>query len=444
MMNEREQRDGDGPVDTSLNPLTDKSLKVYSVSEINELIKQILKSSFPAIYIKGEISNLKRSAMNHLFFSLKDERSLINCMIFENDLKKMKFRLEDGQKIVAFGNLTVFEKRGSYNFIMKEAFPEGKGALQLAFEQLKKKLEKEGLFDKARKKPIPEYPQSIGIITAPHGAALRDILKIIDKRFPNVNIILYPALVQGANSHKTIIKGIHVFNAFFPVDVLILARGGGSIEDLWAFNEEELAYAIHGSKIPVISAVGHEIDYTIADFVADLRAPTPTAAAEMVVKKKSDILDSIRLCSDRILKMMDDRMKDNKVDFDYLLEQYRNISGNILKAKSHKFNLLFQKYIQASDMRMTKEKNRFSTLFQHYRSSILTRISNETNRFKNLANQLALLNPFLILERGYSIAYKLPENSIIKKSRHVKPEDTVKIKLSKGEIICRVEESREK
>lgn len=420
-----------------LNPLLDRSLKVYSVSEINENIKKLIKASFPPLYIRGEVSNLKIYP-RQTYFSLKDESSVINCVLFDNDGKKFRFKLEDGLKIIAFGSLSVLEKRGFYNFIVRDVYPEGKGALQLAFEQLKKKLEKEGLFSREQKKPLPEFPQKIGIITSVQGAVLKDILKIINRRFPNLNILIFPAQVQGEGAAASIVEGIRVFNGFFPVDVLILARGGGSIEDLWPFNEEAVAYAIHESRIPVVSAVGHEIDYTIADFTADLRAPTPSAAAELVVKNRSEVLDDLERHSQSLLNFIEDAVKDRKVDLGYLLEQYRSISRDLLKAKVHNFSLIAQKFIQTASGRFQAETNRFMTLYQGFKNGVLAREVREKNRFTALAGRLALLNPFLILERGYSIVYQWPEGTIVKKSGQVRPGDRLRVRLAKGEIHCSV------
>ncbi len=414
------------------------NIKIFTVFEITAKIKNLMRNNFPSIYIKGEISNLKPYPSGHIYFSLKDEKAVINCVIWHGDSKKIKFKLENGLKIIAFGGLNVYEPRGVYNFIIKEITPEGKGELQLAFEQLKEKLQKEGLFLSEHKKKLPEFPQKIGIVTGLQTAALRDILNIINRRFPGIHILIYPAVVQGEQSARTIVKGIKVFNKFFPVDVLMISRGGGSIEDLWSFNEENVARAIFESEIPVITGIGHEIDYTIADFVSDKRAPTPSSAAELAVKNKDDIYMSIKHMQDKLYYFIEEKMNSCKMSFDLPYGEYKNKSGNILKVKVSKFELLFQEFIQTFSGRVSKENHRFINLYQSFRQNIQNRIVKEKNRLEQLSNKCALLNPFLILERGYSITYKMPENIILKDTEEIHKQDTLRVKLFKGEIDCRV------
>lgn len=394
----------------------DDKTKIYTVSEITAQIKKLLKDSFPAIYVKGEISNYKIASSGHIYFSLKDEKAVINCALFKYARGKVKFQPEDGLKVVALGDIGLYEPSGSYNLIIKELIPEGKGALQLAFEQLKAKLEKEGLFKEVHKKSLPGYPESIGVITSLQGAVLRDILRVLNRRYPDINILIFPAVVQGEASAGTLVKGIKVFNKFFPVDLIILGRGGGSIEDLWSFNEEAVARAIYASKIPVISAVGHEVDWTISDLVADVRAPTPSAAAEIAVKNREEIYKKIDDHGSRIISLLEDRINRESMKYDNIYLKYSNISKDILKAKIDSLNTIFQEFIQTSGIRMM----------------------NEENRFKTLANKLALLNPFIILERGYSITYKMPEGEILKDSSRVKSDDDIRVKLHKGEITAKV------
>jgi len=257
--------------------------KIYTVSELTREIKQVLETGFPCLWVEGEISNFKRHSSGHLYFTLKDENSQIRCAMWRYRANDLIFRPEDGMKVLVQGNLQVYEPGGYYQIIVQQVQPAGVGELQLAFEQLKKKLYAEGLFDEAHKKPIPIFPERIGVITSPTGAAIRDIISVITRRFPIAQIILAPVRVQGPGAKEEIVQAIQDFNEFGEVDVLIVGRGGGSLEDLWAFNEEVVARAIFTSKIPIISAVGHEIDFSISDFVADRRAPTPSAAAEMAV-----------------------------------------------------------------------------------------------------------------------------------------------------------------
>jgi len=268
--------------------------KIYSVSGLSLELKNLLEKQFPDVWVTGEVSNFRAATSGHFYFTLKDASAQIRAVCFRNQARYLKFKPQDGISVIARGHLSVYEARGEYQLYVEYLEPAGVGALQLAFEQLKAKLAAEGLFDPARKKPLPGLPSAVGVVTSPTGAVIRDILHILKRRFPNMNVTLYPVKVQGEGAAEEIVAGIEYFNRHPIVDVLIVARGGGSLEDLWAFNEEIVARAIAGSKIPVISAVGHETDFTIADFVADLRAPTPSAAAELVVHRKQDFLDELR------------------------------------------------------------------------------------------------------------------------------------------------------
>lgn len=267
--------------------------KVYTVAEISFAVKDLLESSFPDVWVTGEISNFRAAASGHYYFTLKDAAAQLRAVCFRNQARYLKFKPQDGLSVIARGRLSVYETRGEYQLYVEFLEPAGLGALQFAFEQLKQKLAAEGLFDLVRKKPLPVLPRAIGIVTSPSGAAVRDILRVIQRRFPNMNVFLYPAAVQGAGAAAEIVEGIEYFNQNPIADVLIVGRGGGSLEDLWPFNEEAVARAISASKIPIISAVGHETDFTIADFVADLRAATPSAAAELAVHRRQDFLAEI-------------------------------------------------------------------------------------------------------------------------------------------------------
>ncbi|MEJ2006776.1 MAG: exodeoxyribonuclease VII large subunit [Acidobacteriota bacterium] len=268
--------------------------KLYTVAELSLAVKDLLESAFPDIWVTGEVSNFRAAASGHLYFTLKDTSAQLRAVCFRNQARYLKFKPQDGLSVIARGHLSVYEARGEYQLYVEYLEPAGLGALQFAFEQLKQKLAAEGLFDLVRKKPLPVLPRAIGIVTSPRGAAIRDILRIIKRRFPNMNIVLYPATVQGESAAAEIVEGIEYFNQQPMVDVVIVGRGGGSLEDLWPFNEEIVARAIAASKLPIISAVGHETDFTIADFVADMRAATPSAAAELVVHRKEDFLAEIQ------------------------------------------------------------------------------------------------------------------------------------------------------
>ena len=267
--------------------------KIYSVSELSQEIRDLFESRFPNVWVTGEVSNLRAAGSGHLYFTLKDDAAQLRAVCFRNQARYLKFKPQDGLAVIARGRLSIYEARGEYQLYVEFLEPAGLGALQLAFEQLKQKLAAEGLFDPARKKPLPTLPHVIGVVTSPTGAVIQDILRVLHRRFRNVNVLIYPVKVQGEGAAQEIAQGIEHFNHKTPVDVLIVARGGGSMEDLWAFNEEVVARAIATSAIPVISAVGHETDFTIADFVADLRAPTPSAAAELVVHRKQDFVSEL-------------------------------------------------------------------------------------------------------------------------------------------------------
>ncbi|MGA9179825.1 MAG: exodeoxyribonuclease VII large subunit, partial [Candidatus Acidiferrales bacterium] len=262
--------------------------RTWKVSELTAHIRELLESALPDVWVEGEVSNCHAAQSGHCYFTLKDAKAQIRCVCFRDQMRGLKFKPEDGLHITVRGALSVYDARGEYQIYVTNIEPVGLGALQLAFEQLKKKLQGEGLFDQARKKPLPVLPRCIGVVTSPTGAAIRDILRVLKRRFPNAQVSVYPAKVQGTGAAAEIVQGLQYFNRAKTVDVLILARGGGSLEDLWAFNEEILARAIFASEIPVITGVGHETDFTIADFVADLRAPTPSAAAEIVVKSREE------------------------------------------------------------------------------------------------------------------------------------------------------------
>lgn len=278
--------------------------KIYTVSELSQGIRQLLETSYREIWVEGEISGLKISSLGHTYFDLKDAASNISGVMFRGFAAGLRFELENGLLVRARGNITTYDKQSKYQLMARELLPAGQGPLQLAFEQLKKKLQAEGLFDAERKRPIPALPQKIAVVTSPTGAAIRDILSILKRRYANLHIIIAPVKVQGAGSKEEIAQAIRDLNGIPGIDVMLVGRGGGSMEDLWAFNEEAVARAIAGSKIPVISCVGHETDFTIADFVADLRAPTPSAAAELVVKSKVELAAHIAGLERRLLQSL--------------------------------------------------------------------------------------------------------------------------------------------
>ena len=395
--------------------------KIYKVSEINRIAKNLLEGEFPEIWLEGEISNLTLHSSGHLYFSLKDEEAQISAIMYKWQVRELEFVIENGMKVIARGKLSVFVKGGRYQIIVSALEPIGIGALQQAFEQLKQKLEKEGLFDKARKRPIPMLPQKIGIVTSPTGAAIRDILNVIERRFANVHILIHPVRVQGDRASGEIAEAIAYLNEHFPsLDVLIVGRGGGSLEDLWPFNREIVARAIYNSRIPVISAVGHEVDYTIADFVADLRAPTPSAAAELVVTNKIELEKKILLLTSKIKSSME-------YELDEWTSQYRRLVESRIFLHPEELYSQFQQEID------------------YYLEKIISKCAHfldfQKERLNSIVGKLDVLSPLNILARGYSITYKLPENEVLRNTSQVNMKDRVKVKLHQGEIICTVEET---
>lgn len=400
-------------------PLDLPERRILTVSELTGLIKSALEESFYDIWMEGEISNLRIPTSGHVYLTLKDKASQIRAVIFKSSARNIKFELKDGMHIICHGKITVYDVRGEYQIVIDTIEPQGIGALQLAFEQLKEKLFKEGLFDAKRKRPIPLLPGKIGIITSPTGAAIRDMLNIINRRFANVHIIINPVPVQGEGAGLEIARAISEMNGFEDIDVLIVGRGGGSLEDLWAFNEEVVARAIYNSRIPVISAVGHEIDFTISDFVADLRVPTPSAAAELVVKNKQDLMESLSHVFSRL-----------KNGIKTLFDAKRSALREEIRAMKDPATRI-NEYIQRIDdlsIRLTGGINR-------YVDGLKKKIGAE-------AGKLNALSPLAILSRGYSIALKLPEMQIIKDADDVQKGDEVNIRVHKGEIICVVAKSK--
>ena len=369
---------------------------IYKVSELTSSIKVILEDSFSNVWVEGEISNFKSHTSGHFYFTLKDDRSELKVTFFKRYNENIKFEIKDGMYAVCFGKVSVYEKRGQYQFNATRMEAKGIGALQLAFEQLKEKLFKEGLFDESRKRPIPTLPGSIGIVTSPTGAAIRDVLHVLGKRFSNFHVIINPAKVQGEGAGEEIASAIQDFNVLNNVDVIIVGRGGGSLEDLWAFNEEIVARAIFNSKIPVISAVGHEIDWMISDFVADLRAPTPSVAAERVIAKKSELIDRL----------------------DNIEEKLKAIPSEI---------------VMEYEQRLDDIEEGLLLRFKHY-------IQLKEGSFKLVFEKLEILSPLAILGRGYSISFKLPEMSIVKDVKKLKSGDLLETRVSKGIVKSRVEE----
>lgn len=390
--------------------------KVYTVtvSQLNKYIKQMMEKIpvLSNIWVKGEISNFKLHYSGHMYMTLKDGGGVLKAVMFKSNAARLSFMPENGMKVLARGRVSVYERDGVYQLYIEEMQPDGIGSLHIAFEQLKEKLAKEGLFDQRHKKPLPRYPETIGVITATTGAAIRDIINVLGRRYPYAKVVIYPALVQGEGAAAQIARGIEYFNEHGCADVLIVGRGGGSLEDLWAFNEEVTARAIFASKIPVVSAVGHETDFTIADFVADLRAPTPSAAAELVVPSAYELKERFGALKKRIIYCMDQKL------------QSLHLNLKRLPVKSPKGRI--------DDARLRLD----SATRQLIRNMELIRTS-KSERLSALCGKLDAMSPLSVLKRGYSIA-KDGTGHVIKSARQLKSGDKFELMLFDGSKNCQV------
>ena len=393
--------------------------KIYSVSEITREIKVLLEGRFPGVWVEGEISNTRTPGSGHIYFTLKDEGSQLQAVLYRSQLTRNRFDLRDGLQVIAFGDVSVYAKGGRYQLTVAAIEPRGLGALQLAFEQLKQRLAQEGLFAPERKKPIPLLPQRIGIVTSPTGAAIRDILTVIQRRFANVRILISPVRVQGETAAGEVAEAIDGFNARADVDVIIVTRGGGSLEDLWAFNEEAVARAIARSRIPVISAVGHEIDFTISDFVADLRVPTPSAAAELVIAAKSELQGTIETLSSKLSSAISERISS-------LRNRLR------LCEKSYVFQAP-RNMVRQHQQLLDELESRLQRSFQH-------RIELIRNRLGAVAGKLESLSPLAILARGYSVIMRERDGAVVSAAAQVIHGDIVRARLHRGGFTASVRE----
>ena len=414
--------------------------RYITVTTLNKYLKNKFDTdpNIQTLCLKGEISNFKGHTRGHLYFTLKDENSRINAVMFQSSASKLTFDPVDGMKVLVVGRVSVYEPNGGYQIYIQEMQQDGIGNLYLKFEELKKKLATEGLFSLEYKKPIPKFPSKIGIITAPTGAAIRDILSTIKRRFPSVETILFPSLVQGELAKDDIVKQIKCADEY-NLDVLIVGRGGGSIEDLWAFNEEVVARAIFEAKTPIISAVGHEIDYTISDFVADLRAPTPTGAAEMAVPNIVDVRNYLKQIDLRLNKNVQNIFTLCNKRLDNLKTSY--VLSNPLASfeiKEQKLDGLYNSLNDKIKYILDINIKRFDIIKNNYTlnnpDSFLT---NYNNTYELLLNKLNLLNPLNILSKGYSVVYKGDKS--IKDIKGIKKDDNIMIRLHKGKINAKVE-----
>jgi exodeoxyribonuclease VII large subunit len=440
--------------------------RVFRVSELNAAVQQVFEAEFGGIWVMGEISGCRLAPSGHHYFSLKDQESQIKCVLFKGSARFAKFKPQDGLAVMARGSLEVYEARGEYQLIVELLEPQGAGALQLAFEQLKKKLAAEGLFEQSRKRGLPALPRRIGIVSSPAGAVIRDMLHVLERRFQGLHVRLYPAQVQGEGSVEQVCRGIEFFSRGGWADVLIVARGGGSLEDLWTFNEEAVARAIAGSKIPVISAVGHEVDFTIADFVADVRAPTPSAAAEIVICTRDSLLEQIagsrikalqairyRLLScsrdlhqrgtERAAALVHRALARRAQRVDDLEHRLRALKQRLLDSRRRRLAELTRR-LQASDLRLrfARDRRREELLRARLVKIAETRLWQARRREESLSGHLQQLSPLAVLGRGYAIV----ENShkrILRAATEAAAGEQLKIRLHRGELDATVGEVRD-
>ncbi|MFN8009653.1 MAG: exodeoxyribonuclease VII large subunit [Terriglobia bacterium] len=438
--------------------MTDLSAaKIYSVSELTAKVKDHLETEFSELMVEGEISNFVSAASGHSYWVLKDKSAQLRCVCFRHKARAFRFRVEDGLQVVASGSLSVYEPRGEYQLQVNWLEPKGHGSLQLAFEQLKTKLQAEGLFDSARKKPIPLMPRCIGIVTSPSGAAIHDILRILRRRHDNVHVLIYPAKVQGEGASVEIASGIRYLNTLPEVEVLIIGRGGGSIEDLWAFNEEIVARAILGSRVPVISAVGHEVDYTIADFVADLRAPTPSAAAEIVISRKIELAEQVANQERRLRQSVDYHLSrlQNKI-LALSAERVFNSAENKLayfRQRLDEFSFRMEhahkEHLQLWRNQLERCVTSFSRIdlsqfldekkqsVGHQVERIQEKVSISLRMLKGridaLQETLQALSPLAVLDRGYAIC-RDSQGRILKDVSELRVGHHFVVRLAKGEV----------
>ena len=439
---------------------------VFTVSQLTEKLRGLLEDKFPMVWVEGEISNFKVYSSGHAYFTLKDSNAQIRAVLFRNRMRRIRFEPGDGLHVLAMGSIELYPQRGEYQLVVELLEPRGLGALQLAFDQLKSRLAAEGLFDERRKRALPRFPRKIGIVTSPSGAAIRDILRVIGRRFGELHIVLAPCRVQGEGAANEIATAIADLNALGDVDVIIVGRGGGSLEDLWAFNEEAVARAIAGSKIPIISAVGHEVDVTIADFVADLRAPTPSAAAEIVVREKQAIVETVADLRHRVHRALGRRLEHERHRLRALATRrvltdparpLRDLHRRVDHARSrltraadatfgraaHRFELATAGLRSASPRaRLARDRHRHERVTSRLSAELARVLAEGRQRFHLATGRLHTLSPLAVLARGYSLT-RTTAGAVVWRASQVQPGDAVEVLLDEGRLDCRVTATKE-
>jgi exodeoxyribonuclease VII large subunit len=438
---------------------------VLTVSELTTSLRQVLETTFAEVWVEGELSNAKVWTTGHLYFTLKDGSSQLKGVMFRSALRYLKFKPEDGLHVVVRGRVSVYDPKGEYQIVGEHMEPHGYGPLQLAFEQLKKKLAAEGLFEQSRKRPLPSLPRRIGIVTSIDGAALRDIVRVLRRRYPNAHLVIAPSRVQGEDASGEIVRALRQLQRIHGVDVIIVGRGGGSLEDLWAFNEERVARAIVAARVPIISAVGHETDFTIADFVADLRAPTPSAAAELVVRRKDEFCGHIDRLGDRLEAAIRGRLGRLESRLNALIARpgFAGQRGRLALRGRHVAELAsalrhalatslsrrarrqeqLQRALHQFDPRhrLATVRTRLVTREGQLGTALTRRIHTADSRFKSLAARLDGLSPLAVLARGYAVCWDETRTRILRDAAGVIAGDRVVVTLEKGELQCAVDES---
>ncbi len=434
--------------------------EIYTVSSFNQEVRQLLEGTFHTIWLTGEISNLAKPSSGHFYFSLKDEKAQVRCAMFRNSMRQLRFIPENGQHVIARAAVSLYEPRGDFQLIIQELQLSGEGLLQIAFEKLKTKLAALGLFDTEHKKPLPRFPKQIGVITSASGAAIHDILTVLKRRFPSIPVIIYPTLVQGELAAKQIVSAIQTANARQECDVFILARGGGSLEDLWPFNEELVAQAIFGSKTPIITGIGHEVDVTIADFVADFRAATPSAAAEQASPSRVEWQENISKLSKLIIRFIQLRLQKEEMNLSHLMKRLRHpgqrlreqaqrldrLELNLILAYQNKIknfqaklNLKRQRLMHLSPAQKIKPHlERLELIKNSLQTSINNRIEYSRLSIQNSAHALDTLNPLRTLQRGYAIVMDAKDNKIISSTASISIGDSITTKFVDGKIVSEV------
>lgn len=419
---------------------------VYSVTRLNNEIKDLLDAvpGYRNLLVQGEISNYKAHSSGHHYMTLKDEGAAINAVMFRSDAMRLKFRLENGMKVIVRARVSSFPRTGQVQLYISEVIPDGAGALSLAFEQLKRKLQAEGLFDPAHKKPIPTCPQRIALVTSPTGAAVRDMIRILGRRWPLAKVTLYPAQVQGQGAAESIARALMLANAVGEADVILCGRGGGSMEDLWAFNEEVVARAIYDSDIPVISAVGHEPDVTIADFVADLRAPTPSGAAELAVPDRAEYALSVRTLDTRLRTAAHKQIEVWRQRLTTLQERLElRTPANYIAEKRLLLDQMTDRLCAALPARLTREEQKLTVLRQRLLTAGQGGLHRRRLRFAQTVATLDAISPLRVLARGYAVATRGKRGAVVTDAAALEAGDTLHIRFAKGAANCRVTDTEE-